>query len=90
MGTIDLSKVTHELERMNSGEIPFNLGYLEELVEHDGDIENVSFSIACAECADLLIFVPCPECALAKTDKCSFCQGVGGWFECENCDLTND
>ena len=38
---IDLSKVSHELGRMNDGAIPFDIGYLEELIEYGKGIENV-------------------------------------------------
>jgi len=84
--SIDLSKVAHELERMNQGEIQFYLKYLEELIEYTGEIENVELSLTCDKCQSPAEFVYCSECISLQDSVCATCSGLGGWFECKICD----
>jgi len=80
---VDLTRAMSELERMERGEIPLNVGYLNELVDNS----NVSLEIeqTCADCGAAVEWMRCPECAMFDLDDCFLCDGTGGWFDCSGC-----
>jgi hypothetical protein len=85
---IDVSRFRRELDRMEQGEIPFNTGYLNELLQtSDGSPVELEWEVEvnCDLCGSPAVWMDCPECAFAPSDACSLCKGVGGFWECENC-----
>jgi hypothetical protein len=81
---IDLTRAMSEAQRMADGEIPLNLGYLNELVDEPSVI--ISVEVYCANCSGVLEWANCPECALVERDNCPLCESEGGWYECGECD----
>lgn len=86
---VDFSRADGELRRMVAGQIPFNQGYLDELIEVSGpDDVQISFVLACEECGQSVNWVECPVCVVllgARSPECSLCEGAGGFFECPKC-----
>jgi hypothetical protein len=84
---IDLRKAMHEMERMNRGEIPIDVEYLNELIEYngDGDPPRIEATLVCSDCGAHPAWVDCPECGVTKQADCWMCEGEGGFYECPNC-----
>ena len=68
MATVDVSKFISEIDRMGRGEISFDLGYLEELLEYDG-IDNIELSLVCSNCESEGYTLECQFCGEILDDE---------------------